>query len=233
MAKNENFKTIKELMTQNKMKSLHADTSDAGFAKYINSPLVKPLNLSDEELRRYASVIKRMVDDDEKCRSLSDACANNTNYHISLVRNNGEIEVVSIPCEKMERIVRIKPKYLIRNFANNLLNVKIDSTFFKTVDPTKQKLLNLYYAMVKNNRVDHGIYVYGQMGIGKTFTSIALANELANLGHTIAFVFVPDIVYELKQGFNKENSLNNELIEKMKSADILFLDDIGAEDTNM
>jgi primosomal protein DnaI len=233
MAKNENFKSIKELAIQNKVKPASNAVGDKNFAKYLNSPLVKPLNLTSDELRKFAPIIKQMVDEDEKCRSLSDVCSNPTNHHIALIRINDELEVVSIPCEKMERIVRIKPKYLIRNFANNLLNVKIDSTFFKKVDPTKEKLLNLYYNMVKTNHIDHGIYVYGAMGIGKTFTSIALANEFANLGHTIAFVFVPDIVYELKQGFNKESSLNNELVDKMKNADILFLDDIGAEDTNM
>jgi DNA replication protein DnaC len=46
----------------------------------------------------------------------------------------------------------------------------------------------------------------------------------------VAFVNCADIAYKLKLGFDQPNSVNDEFVSKMKSADVLFLDDIGAED---
>jgi DNA replication protein DnaC len=71
------------------------------------------------------------------------------------------------------------------------------------------------------------------MGIGKTFTSIAFANELANKNHTIAFIFLPEMVMKLMQGFNPDSGIDgNDFMNKMQNADFLFLDDLGAEKTN-
>jgi primosomal protein DnaI len=177
-----------------------------------------------------------MVDEQEQCDNAAlDVCTNPSFYHIRLIRNDkGKLETISIPCEKVQNTEQIKSKYLIRNFADTYLNVLLTpKSIGKLVDPTKAKLLEQYKKLVKQNKIEHGIYVYGAMGIGKTYTSIALANELAYIGKSIAFVFVPDMVYELKQGFTKDSSINGELVDKMKFADVLFLDDIGAEDTSV
>jgi primosomal protein DnaI len=87
---------------------------------------------------------------------------------------------------------------------------------------------------LKTNDAGHGIYVYGPMGIGKTFTTIAFANELANRNNTVAFIFVPEIILKLKNGFDVNSDTDNfEFVNKLKKVDFLFLDDLGAEETNL
>lgn len=87
---------------------------------------------------------------------------------------------------------------------------------------------------MKKNDKSHGIYVYGTMGIGKTFTSIAFANELANKNNTVVFIFVPEMVLKLKEGFKVDSGTDNfDFVNKMRNADYLFLDDLGAEETSL
>jgi primosomal protein DnaI len=99
------------------------------------------------------------------------------------------------------------------------------------VDVSKKKLLRYYiHEILANPSEANGAYIYGNVGIGKTYTAIGLANELAKREFNVAFVNCADIAYKLKQGFDKESHINDELVHKMKEADALFLDDIGAED---
>jgi primosomal protein DnaI len=55
----------------------------------------------------------------------------------------------------------------------------------------------------------------------------ALANELANKGYKIVFAYYPDLVRELKSSIGSGDL--EEKIIKLKSVDMLFLDDIGGE----
>lgn len=77
-----------------------------------------------------------------------------------------------------------------------------------------------------------GIYIYGTFGIGKTYCSNAFANLFAEkLNKTICFIYVPDFVNMLKDGFNNidKKTENAKILQDAQNADVLFLDDIGAE----
>ncbi|MDR3330187.1 MAG: ATP-binding protein [Mycoplasmataceae bacterium] len=210
-------------------------TKPIDLSQYQHHPLVESLKLSDKEFKQFFGVIVKMIAEQKLCDETPNVCSNVTAYHTRLIRSDkNKLEVVSVPCEKVQNMEQIKSHYLIRNFADTNLNVLLTpKSIGKLVDPTKAKLLEHYKKLAKQETIDHGIYVHGAMGIGKTYTSIALSNELALSGKTIAFVFVPDMVYELRQGFDKDSSSNGELVDKMKFADVLFLDDIGAEDTSV
>ena len=71
------------------------------------------------------------------------------------------------------------------------------------------------------------MYIYGPFGIGKSFILGALANELANRKIRTVAVYVPEFLREMKQSI-QDQSLN-EKIEFVKKAQVLMLDDIGAE----
>lgn len=74
---------------------------------------------------------------------------------------------------------------------------------------------------------ERGTYIYGPFGIGKSYILGALANELANRRIRTVAVHVPEFLREMKQSI-QDQSLN-EKIEFVKNAQVLMLDDIGAE----
>src|SRR5699024_4860926 len=72
-----------------------------------------------------------------------------------------------------------------------------------------------------------GLYLFGIFGVGKTFLLGALANELKKFNISSTLIYMPEFVREINASL-KDDSVN-EKIEYFKNADILMLDDIGAE----
>ncbi len=77
---------------------------------------------------------------------------------------------------------------------------------------------------------ERGLYIYGPFGIGKSFILGALANELATRRIRSIAVFVPEFLREIKQAIQDQTL--NEKVEFVKKAQVLMLDDIGAETTS-
>lgn len=78
-----------------------------------------------------------------------------------------------------------------------------------------------------NNLPEKGLYLYGQFGIGKSYLLSAVANELAEINVKSVLVFVPEFMREMKQAIGDQTL--QEKVDYVKKADVLMLDDIGAE----
>ena len=74
---------------------------------------------------------------------------------------------------------------------------------------------------------ERGLYIHGPFGIGKSFILGALANELAKRRIRTVAVYVPEFLREMKQSI-QDQTLNSK-IEFVKNAQVLILDDFGAE----
>ncbi|MFA5035869.1 MAG: primosomal protein DnaI [Candidatus Izemoplasmatales bacterium] len=72
-----------------------------------------------------------------------------------------------------------------------------------------------------------GLYLSGLFGSGKTYILAAMANELAKKNFNIIFAYYPDLVRELKSSIGTGEL--EEKIQRLKTVDVLFLDDIGGE----
>lgn len=72
-----------------------------------------------------------------------------------------------------------------------------------------------------------GIYFHGSFGVGKTYMLGALANKLKEYGISSMLIYMPEFVREIRDSF-KDDSVN-EKVNYFKKADVLMLDDIGAE----
>lgn len=72
-----------------------------------------------------------------------------------------------------------------------------------------------------------GMYIHGEYQRGKTYTLAVLAKELTKKGYNVVLAYYPDLVREFKSSISTGGL--EKLINKMKQADILMLDDIGGE----
>ena len=81
--------------------------------------------------------------------------------------------------------------------------------------------------LVNGERVK-GLYIHGPFGTGKSFILGAIANQLKSKHVPSTIVYLPEYIRILKGGF-KDGSYNEKL-ERIREANILMLDDIGAED---
>ncbi|MCM3637175.1 primosomal protein DnaI [Sporosarcina luteola] len=78
-----------------------------------------------------------------------------------------------------------------------------------------------------NKLPERGLYIHGPFGTGKSYVLGALANELANRHIRTVVVYIPEFLREIKQSIQDQTL--NEKIDFVKKADVLMLDDFGAE----
>lgn len=105
---------------------------------------------------------------------------------------------------------------------------------FHDVDPTRSRSDVFQYLV---NFVDHypssdqkGLYIYGDMGIGKSFILAAMAHELSEKKAVeTTMLHYPSFVIDIKNAINS-GSVKEE-IDAVKAVPVLILDDIGAEQT--
>lgn len=71
-----------------------------------------------------------------------------------------------------------------------------------------------------------GLYIHGDMGIGKTYVMAAFCHMLALQDKSSAFISVSQLLQDLKGYFN---SSEDNGLEELKEVDYLILDDLGAE----
>ncbi|WP_423407619.1 primosomal protein DnaI [Heyndrickxia sp. MSNUG] len=72
-----------------------------------------------------------------------------------------------------------------------------------------------------------GLFLHGSFGTGKSYLLGAIANELAQKQVSSLIVYVPEFFREMKNAIG-DHSVNDKL-EAIKKANVLMLDDIGAE----
>lgn len=122
-----------------------------------------------------------------------------------------------------------------RQYQNMLLTSKIekidfedDKEFIKELS-RKEIVSSIKKYMHKDKEEKlKGLYIYGDMGVGKTFMLKRIAKKLAENGSTIGFITLPSFVGYIKTKFGNASSYT-EVVNTLKEVDFLFIDDIGAE----
>lgn len=72
-----------------------------------------------------------------------------------------------------------------------------------------------------------GLFFTGPFGVGKTYLLGALANKLKEYGISSMLIYMPEFVREIRNSI-KDDSIS-EKVNYFKQADVLMLDDVGAE----
>ncbi len=74
------------------------------------------------------------------------------------------------------------------------------------------------------------LILVGTYGCGKTHLAAAIANEAIRRGNPVLFTVVPDLLDHLRSAFSPTSDLQyDELFERVRSAGLLVLDDLGTE----
>lgn len=136
-------------------------------------------------------------------------------------------KVCAIAQNRKEIVKRMKDgnllgtKYRLCNFDNFIVTEQNKELF--------EMLQDYWYRSYRACRGGIGIYLWGEPGTGKTHAMYSLANELVyDNQHTVYFTSILDILNGIKKNFTDIEEQEN-IKERAKDAQFLFLDDIGAE----
>lgn len=78
------------------------------------------------------------------------------------------------------------------------------------------------------SKTDQSVVMRGSTGCGKTHLAISVAKEQSDF----IFISVPDLLLKIRSSFNGGQESEDEIIKEYSSAQVLILDDMGAEKTS-
>ena len=186
-------------------------------------------SLSQEELNRSISKFNQYITERDKfLRGDTDYIARG--YKPILVMNHGYADVSYEETPELiaaEKEAAIKKRLNLINFPSSLKNVSFldvyrDDVRRLTVLNRMIKFVNDYPNNLK------GLYLYGDFGVGKSFMVAALAHDLSEKrGVSTTLLHYPSFVIDVKNAIGDGNVKT--LVDEIKLAEVLILDDIGAE----
>lgn len=102
------------------------------------------------------------------------------------------------------------------------------SRALKVVDACQQLVLDLVDA-----KVEYGLYIFGNPGVGKTHLVAAMANSLIAEGIDVRYTVSSTLLVNIRATYDKDNSeaIGNEgyILTDLATVPLLFLDDLGVE----
>jgi DNA replication protein DnaC len=104
---------------------------------------------------------------------------------------------------------------------------------FKNFNPAVPGVQGAFYAAQKYAEKPQGwMVIFGNYGAGKTHLAAAIANELLTTHHRVLFAVVPDLLDHLRATFGPSSEVEyDERFESIRDVQVLFLDDLGTENT--
>ena len=117
-------------------------------------------------------------------------------------------------------------------FDINLFSAKIDEKEGLSPRVNMENNHRIAVLFVQNfDREFQNLLLYGETGLGKTFLSHCIAKDILDAGHTVLYLTVPRLCKVIEDSrFNRDAlAAPNEMLAAADEADLLVLDDLGAE----
>ena len=117
--------------------------------------------------------------------------------------------------KKQFALAQVPPRYLGKTFKD--FDVK----------PGNENAVRAAKFVLENPR---SLYIYGDTGVGKTLLASIIAQELLKRGKAVIFSDLGYLFEKVRASFAKKTEITaDERLETLKTAEILILDDFGAE----
>lgn len=165
----------------------------------------------------------------ENCTGLS-ACTQKVTGQWMDLEWNGLLLPVITTCKYKKKV--LKDSAHIKNYV--VCDLPISYHLLKIEDIQIRGESKEYFdALLKivdwlKNPKEKGLYLYGSVGVGKTYIAACASNYFARKGKKVAFINVPEWISKMKSSFDSPDFTNSE-ISKIKRADFVVFDDLGAE----
>ncbi len=208
--------------------SFFKEKKDEYFKQIVDS-----LKFNDDYLCKYISKLKQCATEKSncaKCKGL-EYCKNEVIgcMYSPIVEDDNLVFSHNI-C-KYKRVLLDNIDYLKNSYVFTVAK-EVRNANMKNIYTDDKKRLEVitwitnFIKKYKNNEAWKGLYLSGNFGSGKSYLVSAMINELVKTGKKGALVYYPDFLRSLKASFGKDF---DEQFNYAKKADLLLLDDIGAE----
>ena len=208
---------------QELVKQIMADPDVAAF--------IQQEKLTQAEIQRSVSKFNQYITERNRFL-LGDETYIAKGYKPILVKNEGYADVAyeeTLELIEQEKLKNIKERINLINLPSSLKDASFSQIDLKkNRDEIFERLANFVAAYPNYQKA---VYLYGDFGIGKSYLMAALAHELSvERGASTTLVHYPSFVLDVKNAIS--SGLVKEKIDQVKTAQVLILDDIGAEQSS-
>lgn len=218
MTVNSHFSEQDKKLLEEMKKSFYASPR---ARKYIHD-----IGISDELAEKEIIKINDFVQDLAYCKHCPGIkkCQKETPCLVSkIVYSNGYVDRQQVPCKKYLEFIAFKRQFLIKDFPEDWLNSVIKNL---DISSEREEIIKRYNAFLKNES-KNWIYIFGEIGTGRSFVAANIAVDIAKKGlGPIAFIDAPTRFKELA---GKRDQEYNSLLEKYQTVPVLIIDDLGNE----
>lgn len=188
---------------------------------------LKNNGMDESDLRNYLPLFVLMVKDLKECQGCGGLsnCPKSEKGYQSVLKKGRFVDVAKKACPYMERekeFRKIEKMYLYKPFTKQQMAITFDTMKLFTDDAVYMSVFDKVADYLVNPQ-GKGLYLYGDVGVGKTYLMMALCNEFVKQGKSVAFVNVSEFL------FDNKIKINYALIDEVKNADFCVFDDIGQE----
>lgn len=222
-----NYKDNKDLLINNFDKLYNENIM---FKKVVNN-----LDTTKDKLINNTSKIMDCVNELNNCMKCKNIfeCKNEVKGYVYYPNIENEEIVFSYKMCKHKKSLEEKTAYqkniISYDMPKELLNASMKDIL--TDDENRYEVilwLKEFIDNYKKNEIKKGLYLTGNFGCGKTYLVCAMLNELAKKNHKVAVIYYPEFLRNLKESFQDNYTTKFDTIKK---AELLLIDDIGAETT--
>ncbi|EGL82133.1 Primosomal DnaI domain protein [Caldalkalibacillus thermarum TA2.A1] len=186
------------------------------------------------KLERFSIKVKHYIREEENCQKCPglDRCPNLLKGHkAELLAYSGMVDVTYTPCRYQKRALQEARKAKL--IKSHHISADILQGSFRHFDRNDAGRLDAFQAVldfcmtVQPGKNPMGIYLYGPLGVGKSYLLGAAANKLAERDIATYMVYTPEFFREVKGAIAEQKV--EEKVEALQKVPVLILDDIGAE----
>lgn len=203
------------------------------YQTYRNHPILlkwlEKYPQTEEMLLEHMIAIEKMILDEEQARMYTTLEMTNGKTHYPSLDGDFEIIMLKYPFLKQEESKLTHKKNYIRYIPDNKLLLANVADIIKEENKETQAVITEVNKLYKQKK---GVYLFGNMGVGKTYLMYAFLNLLIrNENKKVMAVRINELLtdFELRKRNIDEFQL---LMEETIRAEILLLDDLGSEIVN-
>ena len=157
----------------------------------------------------------------------------------------GEVIVAKVGCkcediklaqEALEMRQRIKTEKMQEVFnINSLISKELQKATFDNYRPNNQsqakaKRIAERFVEIFDREKPINLLFSGSFGVGKSHLAKSITDGILEKGFSAIFISVPKLLTKFRTSYNKNSEYSeSDLIEALNTADVLVLDDLGAE----
>ena len=141
-----------------------------------------------------------------------------------------EIDMKDQEQKKRKHYKEIINQFYSQNYiSKRLKEYKFDNFKVTNINKKEVEIAKDYTNKCINNKLENGLIITGNSGVGKTHLAASISNELLQKDILVLMGRLTSLLDMIKETFKDNSKSENELIDLFSNLDMIVIDDLGTE----